>query len=624
MKQIYLFLLLSILINTSVKADDTKPFLEKKIVLAYNSAILNYSANMGFLKGMQYKSLYGIETDSIQKKYCTYLPLVSEMVNPMTLEDALAFEMIAAKEMGIDGFKFPLFLNAHENFLDRFIKVITTYIKVAEDRNIQFTFSLQMDIKRNPEKVSENQLYTTTVKRLIELYKKTNYSKKWLRNTDDEIVLFTNNTNHIIDKTLRVRNVENFKKNRSLIRSIKDQFDRIESEVGAPFAVIFQSTFLTDIEFNNLVLDHFPGIIPSRFQYNNAEDVRTLREICKKRNRPLFQMVMPDYMGVQLLSKKDNKRIKRYTKLEEAYVAVKDLDLTGAYRDFLEDAVQNDVDLIDLYSWNYFGEGTHIAPEIHHGFSYGILLKYYKKLWMKEDTNTLLNEYVLTSYKGYHSDNIENTDINIRKSSNRLLENTSNNIEVVCLLKEEASIYCNNQYLGDAQKGLTVFHTPLQVGKVRVKAKRNGKKFIEYQTNKEILEQPRKTDWLTYSFSNVDAELGHYFQKITLEFEMVQLKKRFLINNEQQRIWKTALQDKYNQTINAAYLYGYNEDNKKFTSLKKEYEKEYRNKIKKILNDFEYEIWIEMEEESQLNKGVVNINSPINEALEGYNVLEAY
>lgn len=619
-------LLISFLFNLNVKAQSKQPFFKKKMVIALNNPILHYSSDMAYLKGMRYETLMGQQEDKLNGRYRTQQPEIAFMLNPMLTEDALAYEIQAAKKMGIDGFKFPILVATNRYYTDRFIRIITQYVNTAEKRGIDFTFSIQLMLQRNKEKMTEEEMYLTMEKRLGELLKNTKYSSKWLRNNKEEIVIFTKETDDILDETNKL-SVKEFVENPELFVQIKAVFDRLEASSGTEIAFVYESKFPFNVKYNSEILNHFSAVSQNKYTMAYKKGVVSLRELCKRKNKPFIQNVFPDQLSSQMVLKHNNRKViensstSKKLDLKEVFVRTQCLKLSGTYRELLEDAVKNDVEMIDVSSWNYFDEGSHIAPEAHHGYGYGLLLKYYKQLWLNNDNVKADKEVLMTSYKTYHSDFNKDTNVEVKYGVKFFEVGSEDSIEVVTLLNEPADVFCNGEYLGMAPAGVHAFYVEHRLGSVNVSVKRGSKQIMGYTTPKEIIDEPEKMDWMTYTFTNLDKETGLFFQNLALKYEMSHMHKRFLLSKEKQDKWISALNKKYINSKDAFYENGNNPE--KFTSIIKKIDRKYKEEIKKLLDDFQYSIWLDLEHSAMTNEGVVNLYKPLEkDVMDGYNILE--
>lgn len=614
-------------IITNLFAQSNKPYFEKKMVLARNIPIFNNSENMGFLRGMRYETLMGKEDDERNGSYKTYTPLISVMTNPQKIEDALAYEILAAKKMGIDGFKFPVALYASVNFVDKYIDLVSLYVNTAEKRGIDFNFSLLVKLNRNKNKVSEEEAYNQLVSRLKQLYANTKYSSKWLRNSEGELVIFTRETDLIVDRAFGLKNVHAFVTDGKIMDEIKAVFDRVETEVDSNLSFIFNSRHPFTPRYNDLVLQYFPGITLDKYAMPNKEGVKKMAIYCKERNKPVFLSVFADLLNSQTMSKEtgkmifENSPLGKKLSMDELYVLTNSAKLTANYRYFLQAAVDVDADVIDISSWNSYEEGSQIAPEIHHGFGYGEMLKYYKDLWINGEHNTTIEqEKLITSYKAYDSKYMAETNMEVRYGLTYYPHGCEDSVEIVTILNEPATVYCNGRNVGTVGSGLQSIYIPKKTGNVKVAVKRGSQVIIEYITPKKIIDDPIKSDYLTYSFTNVDHDLNYSYLKMNFEVEMKRLNRSFILNEKIESKWEEAYQKRYEENIDALYTY-FNQP-RKYLQQKKKIEKEYRKEIQKLMSDFDYEIWVEMEEDRMKKEGIINMYTPTKSLFTNYNILE--
>ncbi|WP_157491275.1 hypothetical protein [Flammeovirga sp. SJP92] len=588
------------------------------MVLAISNPTLNFSSEIGYLKGMRYEDLYGKKTSEISGNYNTYQPNISFMINPMSTDDALDYEVLAAKEMGIDGFKFQIPVCANSYYVDRYISNIIRYIKAAENRKLDFTYTVELLMDRDIDLVSETQLYDILSYRLSQLFKNTKYSDKWLRSTKGEIVIFTSSTLDVLDKTMNTTASE-LAENPKMLSEINTVFGKLVADFNAKFAFVFETKYPSHLAFNNEVLKIFPAITQAKNAVLTKENIKVLKKACDQNSKPFIQNVFPDYLNSQLILKASEKvATSKKLSLEEVFVKGQYLNLTATYRELLNEAVVNDAAMINLYSWNSFEKGTHIAPEAHHGFGYGLLLRHYKRIWLDDEDQSVYREFAMTSYKAYSSKLASSTNPEVRYEKN--VTEAEDQIEVVTLLNEPADVYCNGTLLGNAPAGIHVFYAPYAVGKVAVEVKRKSKEIISYTTPKAIQSQPSKMDWMTYSYTNLDKKMGLYFQKYALDFVMRQMYRRFLLSTASEKIWRDALQKRYLDRLEAFYQL----TPQKFMSNNKKIEKKYRDEVKKVLDEFQYKVWLEMEENDLENQGVTSLYEPTDNGISNRsNLLES-
>ncbi|NME70438.1 hypothetical protein [Flammeovirga aprica] len=601
-------------------------FFPEKIVLAQNHPFFNYSVNDAFLKGMQYESIFS-KTDS-KEYYRTTVPLVSLMSNPMENSDAYEFEMKSAKLMGIDGFQFELRPLGGEYYLSRFKKIFAEYIKVAEVKNIDFKFSIIIDMKRN-KKVPVSLLLSKTESTLNELFKMTNYSKKWLRTGDNKVILFTKTPQKVIDQGLKKKYASAFIKNPNLILELAEVYHSLQKGLIDDVAFVYQADYVSNDVLTNQILDFFPAIYTLSSAQNYDKGISGLEALCRKRNRPFIQCVVPDMQSVKPYDISTKQKLPSGVegtikgRGENNYVKAHNYKMTSVLRDLLEKGVKRQADLLYVTSWNYYNRGSHFAPELHHGYGMGLLLKEYKNKWLKNQA-TLEEEAVIVSFKNFlpgEFNKNKGMKINFRNKEKYQIQDMDS-VEVVTILKEKSGVYFNNQYLGIAPKGTHAFYVEKPKGKMEVKVKRARRTILQYSVPKEIDGKQTVTDFLTYTFSNLDENYARQNHDIILNNEMRMMRNRFLISNEDEKKWRKASSERFFDNLQAMYNYGIASN--KYIEIQAKNYKKFKQQIKEILTEFNYGIWLELEESALKNQGIPMWEDNQNEALRGYNILPEY
>ncbi|MBD0401972.1 hypothetical protein [Flammeovirga sp. EKP202] len=601
-------------------------FFPEKVVMALNHPYYNYSINDAYLKGMKYDATFG--DPNSKEYYRTTVPLVSIMTNPMENSDAFEFEMKSAKLMGIDGFQFELRPSAGDYYLNRFKKIFTDYVKVAEDNNIDFKFSIVVDMKRS-KKMPVSLLLMKVGNTLNELFKATNYSKKWLRTGNNKVVVFLKYPQKVMDEGFGKKYVEPFIANPNLIKNVAEVYESLRKGLVDDVAFVYQADHVADPQLVNQILDYFPAIYTSSSTQNYALGIERLAEVCKERNRPFIQCVFSELKGTKRYDVHTDKKLStmkgKTSKMadKETYVRAHNYKMTSMLRDLLEKGIERDADMLTVYSWNFFNRGTHFAPELHHGYGLGIILNYYKNRWLNSDKE-LENEVVLISFKNFLPGELNQTKgVKVKfREKEQLYLNDLDSVEVVTQLKEGGEVYFNNQYMGFAPKGIHAFYALKEKGKMEVKVKREKLTVLEYTTPKEVIGKQSYTDFLTYSFSNLDDFYATANQNIILENEMNSMRNRFLISKVDEVKWRNAATKRFSDNLTAMYQYGLSSN--KYLEIQEKNYKKYKQQIKEILTEFNYSIWLELEESAKKQEGIPMFEDNQNEALKGYNILPEY
>ncbi|WP_044209190.1 hypothetical protein [Flammeovirga sp. OC4] len=596
-------------------------FFPEKVVLALNHPYYNFSINDAYLKGMKYESTLG-ETE-VKKYYRTTVPQVSMMGNPMENSDSYEYEMRSAKLMGIDGFKFEFRPLGTDYYIKQFKKIFSAYVKVAEDKNIDFKFSIAVEMDRT-QNIPVSYLLMKVENTLNELFKSTNYSKKWLRTGNNKVIVFTKFTQKVIDEGLEKKYTKQFLEDPSLMKKVADVYTSLKKGLHDDVAFVYQGDFIGNNRFMHQVLDHFPAIYTLRGIQSYEVGMDRLAEVCKKRNRPFIQSVYSDLQGANRHSVKTN-RIIQNTNIsdKETFVKAHNYKMTSDLRKLLEKGLKRDANMMFVSSWNYYDNGSHFAPELHHGYGLGLILKYYKNKWL--DGNFESHEdMVFTSFKNYLPGELnQNNGVQIRfRNKEKYQLQDLDSVEVVTVLKEGGDVYFNEKYLGFAPKGIHTFYVEKEKGKMQVKVKREKNTVVDYTVPKQIIGKQDKTDFITYTFSNLDRSYAQLNQNIILDNEMHRMRNRFLISKDDEIKWRLAASKRFLDNLQAMYDYG--SSSSKCLDMQEKNYKKYKQQIKEILPEFNYGIWLELEESAMNNEGIPIVEDNLNEALKGYNILPEY
>ncbi|NLR93407.1 hypothetical protein [Flammeovirga agarivorans] len=597
-------------------------FFPEKVVIALNHPYFNYAVNDAYLKGMKYETTFG--EDSFNGKYRTSVPHVSLMTNPMENKDAYEFEMRSAKLMGIDAFKFEFRPLGSDFYIRQFKKIFAAYVKVAEEKEIDFKFTIAVEMNRN-KNIPVTHMMMKVEKNLNELFETTNFSKKWLRTGNGKVIVFTKFTQKVIDEGLVKLYSKQFVKDPSLMEKVADVYSSLRNKLKDDVAFVYQADVVGNNYFVNQVLDHFPAVYTARGIQTYEKGIDNLKRICKNRKRPFVQSVFSDGQGVQLYSKVNNKKVEEGSKYAQTvqnrdlYIKGNNYKMTGTLRKLLEKGVNRDADAFCVSSWNFYDAGSHFAPEIHHGYGPGLLLNYYKNQW-KNGVTTTQDEMVMVSFKNYMTGGLnKNTGITVKVNSRFYKLPEMDSVEIVTVLNEQGEVYCNNEFVGTAPKGVYAFYVPKEKGDIHVRVKRGKESVINYLVPKNIQAAEENIDFLTYTFSNLDRKFASFSQEIILNNEIEQMRKRFLISRQDQIDWKMAATERFITNLEAIQKYGH--DSEKYLSIQDKNYKKYKLQIKSILEDLHYEIWCELEESAQNNKGMLTLDDDVDDVLKGYNIL---
>ncbi|NLR93963.1 glycoside hydrolase family 71/99 protein [Flammeovirga agarivorans] len=634
MKQLISLLLISLISYTSTLAQDSKVydieetatnFLQKKYILAAVHPYYNYSTSYAYINRMRYENTFGEPLDDIKGTWRNFVPEVTMMSNPMENLDAFEYDIRSAMMMGIDGFKFEYRVYSAKAYKKNFAKVLSSYISVAEQKNIDFKFSIEVIMTR-PLKYSSDNLFSDIKKDLNHLFQETKFSKKWMRTGNDKIIVFTKDPHHGIDEGINKKFLKEVRNNPAIIGQLGDKFDQLKEDLFAPVAFVYQISNIDNKISTPLILEHFAAVTTSRNTVRRKKNVQQLRALCKKHNREYIPTVFLEQQHTQLFSVEENKRLTENSEFAKS-IPNKDTQFkasnhkqTSTFRRLMEDNITDDVHLINLSSWNLFDEGSHFAPEIHHSYGLGVLLNFYKNKWVGK-TEQIDEEMIMTSYKNVLPGELNSNDnIKVNLLNRFYKKEALDSLEVLTLLKEEGSLYFNGKFIQNVPKGLHTTYVPLKQGNVEVQVKREGIQSLSFKSPKSVTGMNDRVDFTTYMLSNLDEKYSMMNHNLILNAEMSKMQNRFLLSQSKQELWKAAARERFSSDLEAIYEYGAIPE--KFKTIKEKNYKKYKSSIKSLLDNFQYSVWLELEEKAKNNKGIEKLLMEEDETLKGYNMLD--
>lgn len=497
-------LLMSVSFVTSLHAEDELknldelrlPLTEKKLVVAHNMThIVRYKGHK-FEDGCnnEYYTMTGNFTESLGG-YTQVNVVADTYLKNATLEEAVEYEMRAAKRCGIDGFQFYYTLGQTGND-----HIIETYFKVAKKKNIDFKFTFCFS---HPSGSDENQKlseYASRVSTILEHVGRDN--PHWLRTPDGRLIVYLWYGEQLAD----VPPVH--EKNRlSSHYYAARAYHRLGDAVGERFACIYSVNEKLNESSLHEILDYFPGIWLWTGPYDSQGYDEKVANICAERGREYTASVFNDFYTSKLLKRNSpNWEISwardavaaGIASVERKYLQT---GLSETFRNQLEFAIKIDARLVNVITWNDYPEGHHIAPEVNHNYGFAILLNYYKSIWTGKRSPYKDRDVAITFFKKYKNDIKPNPfDIHAINLGSTAPAEYEDSIEVVTILPQAAKLVVNDEMI-DVPAGLTVNRFPHQTGPVKVAIMRNGRMIKSFQTPEWITDRPLRTDRLTYSFS---------------------------------------------------------------------------------------------------------------------------
>lgn len=451
-------------------------------------------------------------------------------------DELLAREMFAAKKMGVDGFQFyfPSYgrenANWHKSELSLFVETICRYFTVAEERDLDFKLTLCISHPRIP---GDTETRVDVLAKQIQLVlDRVGDSPKWLRTPDGRLLFFTFAPETLSDSVNEPRDL--FSDPAQLKPKIEDvakAYDLLAQKLALPEGVAFlyhlrswyyvefisqrnnvKANFSNYEEYVNLVLNFFPAVY-GWLDMDTESDVKCWKyvaDICSKRQRSYIQYVFNDLSMSKVWSEQSNRRATK----DEDLVSAKNLKryyvgtgLSENWRRLWQSAVDHDVSMVALATWNDYEEGHHLAPEVNHNFGFSVVMDYYKRAWRGEVPP---DEQAAVFFKK-HSSNVSGSLFDIptahpvwivsKEDWNRL-NSADDKIEIVTMLTEPAEVWFRGVKCAEVGAGLESVDLPLTPGPVNVDIRRGDSIVLSLRPPEWVTSQPYRTDRMTYAWSS--------------------------------------------------------------------------------------------------------------------------
>jgi hypothetical protein len=428
------------------------------------------------------------------------------MLQHATLDQAVEFEMRAAKRCGIDGFQFYYPLNTP--VMDT---IIEAYFRVANAKNIDFKFTFCIS-PFDLDGMDENMKLLKYAIRMGAIFNDVGRNDThWLRTPDGRLILYMWYGEQIAD--IPKDNMQG----KPAAFYVADAYRKLANACKERFACMYSLNNAIDKSELDDLLDYFPAVWlwTDPFKSKNYDE-KLVAPYCKKRKRFYAASVFPDFYTSKILKPGtwDIMSAQEATEagiggMQRKYMA---LGLSQTFRQQLEAAIRTDAPIINVITWNDYPEGHHLAPEVNHNFGFSVLLNYYKSIWKGEPSPYKDSDVAIAFFKKYKSDvkpkpyNVSTVNL----GSTTTLKNSEDSIEVVTILPQPAQLIVNGETV-DVPAGLNSRRFKSQAGPVSVAIQRNGVVTKSFTTPEGITNNPLRTDRLTYTF---DTEYQHFYHDI--------------------------------------------------------------------------------------------------------------
>jgi hypothetical protein len=502
MKRNFTLLLLSMMVLAGNAQDSLKnlpefslPLTDRKLVIAHNMTnIIRYQGHkIEDCGDPQYYKPKGNVTENLGGMVQVNV-MSDAYYKDSTLEQAVAFEMRTAMKCGIDGFQFYFPLRQRGPDDD----IIITYFKVADRLKLDFKLTL---CPSHPSELTEEARIAEYARRMNYIFDAVGHNNShWLRTPDGRLVVYLWYGEQIAD-------VPSDPQGLPRMFYAARAYKKLAQKVNEKFACVVAINNEISEKETNEYLDYFPAVWMWTIPYTDNYVGKRVAQACKDRNRTFTGSTFSDFYTSKVLHRGTwdmfdyaiDAATAGIDKIERKGIIT---NLSYNYRKLLEFAIEKDVPLINVITWNDYPEGHHLAPEVNHNFGFSVLLKHYKSVWKGEPSPYANKDVAIAFFKKYKFNTIPQPyAIPIVNIGQSVSPETEDSIEVVTILKAPADLTVNNKTLRVGQ-GIVSSRFDMIPGNVDVSVSRNNTPLIQFTTPEGITNKPYRTDRIIYCYSS--------------------------------------------------------------------------------------------------------------------------
>lgn len=449
-----------------------------------------------------------------------HVPLIAHYYgDTASLEESVAMEIRAAIECGIDGFQFYLPARVDDNRgKEMESRIIIAFLQVAAREFPGFKLTV---CPSHPNDHTEAENVASWAWSLNTILDETRDLDSWLKTPDGRFLIYLWCPDGLADSVTPHDIIHDHPER---MADVAAAYERLAEACGIRAAYIYhlRDEWTGNRELLEAALDYFPaiwGFIPTSHE---GDDWPRIRARCLERGRIYTQSVFNDFYTSKFYCKQEDFRMIfqleecRDHSVDDYWKRYIPCDLSRAFRRQLQRAVEWDVPLINVVTWNDYPEGHHMAPEINRNFGFTLLLNHYRRRWMGGVSENP-DEWAAAFFNKYCSD-VKPQPFGFEVRPVREEAAAEDVIEVVTCLASPGHLFINDVDCGIVDVGLQETRIPSTPGQVRVKVERNGADLIEFETPEGITDRPYRTDLTTYSFSSA---FGDFFGRLFPDKEPV-------------------------------------------------------------------------------------------------------
>lgn len=421
----------------------------------------------------------------------------------LSAEEAVRLELQAAKRFGVDVFEFYYPWIGDTEILEYYNSIIEHFFEVAAADDADFRFTLAVS---HPT-VGETQTKVAEIgDQIASLVEAVGDTGRWLTTPDGTYVIGT----WLPDGLALGADQYRIPNEPALIQDVATAYDHLADRIGVDVAWLYDLHFAANYpdhtDYVDAALDYFPAV---HGWHTGCEDEAIwdyVAEQCDERGRTFAQDAYGDfatgkfYTGVPpeggVFSADEAASLCPYEITRWDVV----LHLSRHFRDGLAAATDRDADMVYLSTWNDYGEGHHVAPEINHNFGFAQLLQYFLAQW-RDTPEEAPGDVAIVFFKKYPSDVTPNPfDIDARTDTP--CGEGADEIEVVTILDGVSTLRVNDDDPVSVDGGLDVSRFPMEPGHVDVTVTRDGSEVANFTTPESITDAPFRHDRLTFAYSS--------------------------------------------------------------------------------------------------------------------------
>jgi len=418
-----------------------------------------------------------------------------------SIDDAVRQELRAASRFGVDTFEFYYPWTGDTAILDQYDEIIEAFFRVAAATEIPFEFTIAIShpiagtADRKVEALGEH------VSGLLASVE----TDRWLQTPDGRFVVGT----WLPDALALGADHTRTASDPSLLGDVAAAYDALADRTGADIAWLYDLHYASDATdlqaYVDAALDHFPAIHGWHTGCVDETVWEYVATQCRERDRAFVQDTHGDLAtgkfyttgpGSEAIFSADRATSVCPDEVERWTV---ELGLSENFRTQLGAAARREADGVYLSTWNDYGEGHHVAPEINHNFAFAQLLQYGLARWRGEPDSGP-GEVAMVFFEKYPSD-VTPSPFDLGARTETCLD-SSDRIEVVTILDDPATLRVNDGAPQPVEAGLTATSVPMVPGHVDVTVTRGESVVATLRTPEAITEDPFRSDRLTFAYSS--------------------------------------------------------------------------------------------------------------------------